>query len=186
MKQLKIISSEKEKKAFLHPLRSEILQILSQEQMTISQIAKLRNVHPANLTHHFKKLESAGLIFLAEERDIGRVVEKYYLATAKSFSIEQEVDGAGAKVLDFLRNDLEQNMKRLKQNDSDNLIGLIKLSRIKDSDFTIFSQKLNDLIEEFSSVDCDEGETYGLNVSLYPHRFDYGLLKSINIKKKGK
>ncbi len=72
------------------------MQMLAQRPLTITNVAKELDVHPANLTHHFRKLQDAGLIKIHEERDIGKVIERYYLATARSVEIEQEVDGANA------------------------------------------------------------------------------------------
>ncbi len=183
---LAVLTTNKQREAFLHPTRCRILQFLIQKPMTISGVAKELKVHPANLTHHFKKLKSANLIKITEERDTGRVIEIYYSAVAKSFDINQQTDGANSKVLSLLRNDLTATLPALKTDDSDDLIGLIKRSRISTKTFKKFSEKLTALIEEFASVNEDDGTTYALNVSLYPHSVDYGPLKKIHITKKTK
>lgn len=160
--------------------------MLAKRPLTITHVAKELDVHPANLTHHFRKLQDAGLIKIHEERDIGKVVERYYLATARSVEIDQEVDSANAKVLTFLRNDLTATISKIKPDDSEPVIGLIKRSKIDEVVFKEFAEKLTALIEEFSARSKDGQKTYALNVSLYPHSVDYGLLKQIHLKKRRK
>jgi DNA-binding transcriptional ArsR family regulator len=186
MLETQVLTTDKQRKAFLHPIRSKVLQMLAQRPLTISNVAKELDVHPANLTHHFRKLQDAGLIKIHEERDIGKVVERYYLATARNIEIDQEVDGANAKVLSFLRNDLTSTIGKIKPDDSESVIGLIKRSKINEAIFKEFAEKLTALIEEFSARSIDGQKTYALNVSLYPHSVDYGQLKQIHLKKKRK
>lgn len=57
------LHNKEQANAYLHPVRMRTLQLLVTEAMTISQVAEKLNVHPANLTHHFRKLSLDGLIF---------------------------------------------------------------------------------------------------------------------------
>jgi predicted transcriptional regulator len=184
--QPKILKTDMQLKAFMHPVRSKITGLLTSTPMTITQVARKLEVPPANLTHHFKKLENAKIIKLHEERDIGRVVERYFIATAIDFIVDQETDDANSKVLNFLKNDLSKNISQLKNDDSEELIGLIKRSKINKKSFSKFSKKLLNLIDEFSELSEEDGETYALNLSLYPHNIDYGPLKKIQFHKKEK
>jgi DNA-binding transcriptional ArsR family regulator len=81
------ITTPKQQKAYFHPVRMKILNFLTRERLTISQTAERLKVHPANIAHHFRVLQSAALIRLVEERDLGRVIEKYYEAVATVFDI---------------------------------------------------------------------------------------------------
>ena len=51
-------------KAYVHPTRITILNLLGKEKRTVSAVAKKLGIHPANITHHFKLLEKTGLIRL--------------------------------------------------------------------------------------------------------------------------
>lgn len=188
MKEIEILKSELACKAYLHPLRSKILGLITSEPMTVTQVARHLEVHPANITHHFRNLQKAGLIKIHEERDIGRVIERYYIAIARTFEIQQKTKGANSKVLTFLKNDLSATIPKIKSDDSELVIGLIKKSKIDKSAFKLFAKKLEKLIEEFSNQNMqakssEQSEMYALNVSLYPHCVDYGPLKKIQIKK---
>ena len=58
------LTSTKQIKAYIHPTRINIISLLMKEKRTISGIAKQFEVHPANITHHFKLLEKSCYIVI--------------------------------------------------------------------------------------------------------------------------
>ena len=171
------IKSAAQQRAYFHPVRLKILNFLVHERLTISQAATRLKVHPANLTHHFRTLRRAGLIRLAEERDIGRVVEKYYEAVAPLFDVRPAPENAkqvGRKVMTLLRNDLSGNIERLKRDGSDSLIGLLVTARVSSARYAEFARRLAALATEFEATKDEGGTPYALNLALYPQRLDYG------------
>src|SRR5215831_814692 len=127
------ITTPRQQKAYFHPVRMKILNFLTRERLTISQTAERLKVHPANITHHFRVLQDAGLIRLVEERDIGRVIEKYYAAVATVFDIrlpEGSVKSVNRKGLSFLRDDLSASIHQLKVDDSEEVFAKIERARI--------------------------------------------------------
>jgi DNA-binding transcriptional ArsR family regulator len=183
------ITTHKQQKAYFHPVRMRILGFLARERLTISQIAERLKVHPANITHHFRILQGAGLIRLVEERDIGRVIEKYYETVAAVFNVrppEGSVKNVNQKAMSFLRNDLSAHINQLKPDDSENVVALIEITRIDAERFASFAKRLGDLIREFEQTKCEDGMTYALNVSLYPHKVDYGPIGKYVLKKSGR
>src|SRR5215467_4712532 len=181
------ITTPRQQRAYFHPVRMKILNFLTQERLTISQTAERLKVHPANITHHFRVLQGADLIRLVEERDIGRVVEKYYEAVATLFNIrppEGSVKSVHKKGLSFLRNDLSASIELLKADDSEDVYGQIWTTQIDTRTFLSFARRLRSLIEEFENTKCKSGTTYALNLSLYPHKIDYGPLGRYELKKR--
>ncbi len=180
------LRDEPQRQAFLHPLRAKILGELVREARTISQIAKGLGVHPANLTHHFRKLEATRLIRRVEDRDIGRVVERYYRASARRFdlvSLDGDVEGANHKILSFLRDDLNERLATLKGDDSESLLGVLQVARVDAPQFQNFARELEALVKRFESADRDSGRTYALNLSLYPHDGDHSHVGRLEIRK---
>jgi DNA-binding transcriptional ArsR family regulator len=166
---------------------STILHEIIAGRLTISQTAERLKVHPANITHHFRVLQGAGLIRLVEERDIGRVIEKYYEAVAAMFDIrppEGSVKSVNKKGLSFLRDDISASINLLKADDSEDVFGQIERARIDAKTFLAFAKRLRGLIEEFETITCEHGTTYALNLSLYPHSIDYGPIGKYELKKK--
>ena len=80
-----VIHSDEQIRAYVHPTRMVILDLLAKEKMTVTGIARQLDTHPANITHHIKQLEKAGLIVLVEKRETGKNLEKYYRASCLSF-----------------------------------------------------------------------------------------------------
>lgn len=169
------IKTQKQQRAYFHPVRMKILGFLTHGRLTVSQTAERLKVHPANITHHFRVLQDARLIRLVEERDIGRVIERYYEAVAPVFDVrppEGSVNHVNQKAMSFLRNDLAANINRLNFDDSEDVIALIETAHIDAKTFLSFAKRLRALIEEFERLDCNGGVTHALNVSLYPHKID--------------
>lgn len=183
------ITTPEQQKAYLHPVRMKVLGFIAAKPMTISQVASELKVHPANITHHFRTLEDSGLIRLVEERDVGRVVERYFRTIAQTFNIrppEGSVENVNSKVLGFLRNDLSAAISALDVNDSEDVTGLIRKAKINKDQYAAFAKRLEILVKEFGNMNGDSGETYALNVSLYPHKKDYGPIGRIELRKKSK
>ena len=127
------ISSAAQTKAYLHHVRMRIVSLLAAQPMTISQVAQEFAVHPANITHHFKQLEKAGLIKLVERRDIGRTTEKYYRAIALHFNVtaqKKKISGSNALALSLLRDDVSLAIGQLTGDDSEPLTCLLKNAKI--------------------------------------------------------
>ena len=192
-KSLHRIRGEDATKAYLHPVRMQIMSALVKRQRTITSMAKEMGVHPANLTHHFRKLEQAKLIKLVEKRDIGRTIEKYYRAVAEQFELNEqtggasgEVENAVAKVLGFLREDLDIAIGKLKGDDSESAFGVLQNVAIDADDYAEFTKRLWDLAEEFKSRRKADGQAFSMALGLYPNDRDYGPTKSLHITKKRK
>jgi DNA-binding transcriptional ArsR family regulator len=183
--QIKILSKEQEIKAYVHPVRMSILDLLAEEKLTVSNVAKKFNVHPATLTHHFKLLEKVNLIKLVEKRDTGRNVEKYYRAVALNFEVKLRKDkpvNKKALGLSILRDNLSAAIKEVKGGDSKPVIALIENSRIKSEDVPKIKKKLMSLLEKFRSFDSGSGETYTLSIGFYPDYTYEDSKKEIYIK----
>lgn len=74
--------------ALAHPLRQRVLRLLGGEPRTNKQLASRLDTSPGKLHFHVRELEKAGLIALVEERPKGGIIEKYYQATARNYTLE--------------------------------------------------------------------------------------------------
>lgn len=73
-------------RAIADALRVRIMAQLSQQPMTVTQLAGVLGEVPAKLHYHVQQLEKVGLLKLVETREKGGILEKYYLAVAKSIN----------------------------------------------------------------------------------------------------
>jgi putative molybdopterin biosynthesis protein len=69
--------------------RLAILRLLMAKAMTLSQIGQIVGEHPAQVRHHLKQLEKAGLVEMVDTRVVRGFVEKYYRARARAFLIQE-------------------------------------------------------------------------------------------------
>ncbi|MBN2005761.1 MAG: helix-turn-helix transcriptional regulator [Anaerolineae bacterium] len=165
------LTSEERIRAYVNPTRMTILALLAKEKHSASGIARQLGVHPANLTHHFKILEKAGLIELVEKRETGKNLEKYYRAKAYHFVVSSSEPPANQKVLalSILRDNLTSALHTLDDPADERLVlGSLKTVRLHSEDVETFAQKLLDLLDEFEGRAAETGDFYSLNVSLYP------------------
>jgi len=165
------LDAEEQIRAYVNPTRMTILAYLSKEKLSVSRVAQLLKVHPANLTHHFKLLEKAGLIFLVEKRETGKNLEKLYRAAALQFVVDSENETTNKQVLGLtiLRDNLNTSIQALKnQTEEKDVLALIKTVRIDQKDLQKFEKRLLDLANEFGSSASKKGEVYSLNISVYP------------------
>jgi DNA-binding transcriptional ArsR family regulator len=166
-----VLTHEEQVRAYVNPTRMTILAFLAREKDSVSGVARRLNVHPANLTHHFKLLEKVGLIQLVEKRETGKNLEKLYRAVAYHFTVNAG-DGISNKQvlgLSILRDNLTAAMQSLASQPDDRMVlGVLKTVRLSPKDIKKFQQKLLDLAEEFGRSSTDNGMVYSLNGSLYP------------------
>lgn len=84
---LYVIESLEQLRALADPLRTRILEALVRQSRTTSQLAELFGETNNKLHYHVHEMERFGLIKLVEKRERGGVLEKYYRAVARDFTI---------------------------------------------------------------------------------------------------
>ena len=77
--------------------RMAILRLLMAAPATLSQLGETLKEHPAQVRHHLKQLESAGLIEMVSTRVVRGFTEKYYRARARAFMLQELLLPAGAE-----------------------------------------------------------------------------------------
>jgi leucyl aminopeptidase (aminopeptidase T) len=102
-------------KALAAPLRLRVLNVLTDEQASVQQLALRLNEPHAKVFYHVKELAQHGLIEQVGESIKNGIVEKYYRAVAKTFflgqTLGQHSDVAGAAE-EAVTNDLLRHRRR--------------------------------------------------------------------------
>lgn len=78
-------------KVVADPRRLAILRQLMHAPATLTLLGNTFQAHPAQIRHHLKQLERAGLVQLVETRVVGGYVEKYYQASARAYRINLNI-----------------------------------------------------------------------------------------------
>lgn len=84
-------------KALADSTRLQVLIELGDEARTVKDVASMLGVRPTRLYYHFKILEQAGLIRVAEKRMVSGIEERSYETVAESTTVAPEALASGAK-----------------------------------------------------------------------------------------
>ncbi|MCL0036615.1 helix-turn-helix domain-containing protein [Dehalococcoidia bacterium] len=86
-----LIKDLEQLQALANPLHLRLLEFLYQKAMTVTQLANLMDEKPNRLYYHINKLEQVGLVQLVETRPYRSILEKYYMAVAEGFKIDESL-----------------------------------------------------------------------------------------------
>jgi DNA-binding transcriptional ArsR family regulator len=78
-------------RAIADELRMRIVDALSNQAMTVTQLGEWLGQSPAKVHYHVRELERVGLVRLVETREKGGILEKYYRAVAKSLAVSRDL-----------------------------------------------------------------------------------------------
>ena len=73
--------------------RARILEILTQQQASVKELAQMIGESPQTTHYHTKYLERVGLIRIVEKREVRGTLEKFYRAVADRFVVTSQVLG---------------------------------------------------------------------------------------------
>ncbi len=82
-----VIARPSQLKAFAHPTRVRLLELLVDRPMTVKQLGDEMGMSAARAHYHLKFVERAGLVRLVERREKAGVVEKYYRAASRKYIV---------------------------------------------------------------------------------------------------
>lgn len=84
-----MVISLEQQKIISHPLRSQIIMLLFDKEMTSKQVATKLGKTAGNTHYHIQKLYEHGIVELVREEKNKGIVEKYYRSKAMTFSTER-------------------------------------------------------------------------------------------------
>jgi DNA-binding transcriptional ArsR family regulator len=181
------ISTLDQLKSISDPLRVDIIEILSQEALSVIQVAKRLGLPPTRLYYHVNALEEARFVTVVATRVHSGIIEKYYRTTAASFQVDQNLLSTSTAqdpnfetifsvFFDSTLEDLKRSIKSglisvpLEQSPRPkNLILSHIIQNIRKEDIPIFINRFQDLIEDLGVQNDEEGTVnYGCTVAFYP------------------
>lgn len=179
-------------KVYFDPVRTRIMQLLTNEPRTVQTVAAMLNVPFTRLYYQFNLLEKYGLIRVVDVRTLsGAVEEKYYQVTARLFTVDRALLTMGdeetkQRSLDVLLNavlsdtasDIRASVRQgaidmHKQSpDPDSLLirrGIFKMSPER---ARRFHEKIRTLVmETYAEQSGEEEGSYAFAFAFYPSVF---------------
>ncbi|MFF4187660.1 ArsR/SmtB family transcription factor [Streptomyces sp. NPDC001691] len=102
------ISAPQQFAALAHPLRQRLLFALGQRPATISRLAAQLDAKKGNVAHHLKVLREAGLVHIAETRQVRGGTEQYYQRTARQMVVAEPQAAGTAAMLAAVAQELDR------------------------------------------------------------------------------
>lgn len=179
-------------KTIADPLRSQIIEVLSPEPLTVNQIAERLGLAPSKLYYHVNMLEKHGFLKVIDTTVRGNIIEKHYWITAYDYDIEKGLlnfnvttsDGKENIInmflssLDTTREDFVRSIEarafRLEQGAEPhprNVINHRAVCHVSDERIDEFHARLAALFEDFQGFDdpgVENGHPWAFTAVLYP------------------
>ncbi|MDV5143713.1 winged helix-turn-helix domain-containing protein [Streptomyces sp. SBC-4] len=144
--------------ALAHPLRQRLLFALGHRPATIGQLAAQLDAKKGNVAHHVKVLREAGLIHVAETRQVRGGTEQYYQRTARHMVVAEPQAAGTAAMLAAFAQELD-----LSPAETHLTLRHLRLNPAKARELGEALAKLVDEAEE----DAEEQPLHGVLVALY-------------------
>jgi DNA-binding transcriptional ArsR family regulator len=154
-------------KAIAHPLRTAILQLLTERAASVTELAAALERPKSTVAHHVDVLARNGLLHVVRTRQRRAIEERFYGRTARLFFVAPDAPAATTAERDF--NDFEVAAREsVPAYDAGKLWGFIRHARISERQAGEFWDRMAELVAEFDRLPR-EGETvYGFAVGIYP------------------
>ena len=184
-----MISDLESMKVISDPLRFQLLEMLTDQPLTVKQIAVRLGLSPSRLYYHVNMLEKHNMIQVVETRLVSGIQEKTFAAVADNFEIApellsrptdrdlQRMESLIASHLDLTRQDLIRSLRAraraLERGAEPHPRGTMVTrvtAHLDDSLSREFLRRLHDLVEEFeaASQPGEDRQLFSLTVACFP------------------
>ncbi|WP_369242095.1 ArsR/SmtB family transcription factor [Streptomyces sp. R21] len=144
--------------ALSHPLRQRLLFALGHRPATTSQLAAQLDAKKGNVAHHLKVLREAGLVHIAETRQVRGGTERYYQRTARHMVVAEPQAAGTAAMLAAVAQELDRSPAETQLT-----LRHLRLSPAKAGEL---GETLAQLVDE-AEEDAEDQPVHGVLVALY-------------------
>src|SRR4051794_36051471 len=152
------VGSPQQFAALAHPLRQRLLFALGHRPATTSQLAVQLDARKGNVSHHLKVLREAGLVHVAETRQVRGGTEQYYQRTARRMLVTEPQPAGTAAMFAGVAQEVERSPAE---------VGLtLRHLRLSPTRARQLAETLTRLVDE-AEEDTDDQPVHGVLVTLY-------------------
>lgn len=156
-----VLRSTAQFKALGHPVRHRLVNVLRQRPATLRQIATALGLAKGTVSYHVRVLREAGLVQLAETRQVRGGTEEYFALVSGGFRLgDDAAEGAGF----LIGAALAEMLPDRPDGPEDTLLRHLWLSEAEARDL---AARARAMVTGPQPGDPARGEPYGLLVSLY-------------------
>ncbi|GAA2743100.1 MULTISPECIES: ArsR/SmtB family transcription factor [Kitasatospora] len=88
-----VLRSPAQFKALGHPVRHRLVNVLRQRPATLRQLAEAMGAAKGTIGYHVRVLQDAGLVRVAESRQVRGGTEQYFALVSRSFQFHEDARG---------------------------------------------------------------------------------------------
>lgn len=154
-------------RALFEETRLRIVDLLLERAATIKELADTLDKPKGTVGHHVSALEDAGLIRVVRTKKIRAITAKYYGRTARTFLLGDKTHPGFGLAPDHFLTEAATEFASAPDHAVASLSSLRHV-RIPDDRAQEWSERLQDLLIEFTGEHRDGETTYGLLVAFYP------------------
>lgn len=175
-------------RALTDPIKMKILEAFGPEPQTVKQIAASLKMVPNNLYYHINQLENLSLIKVASTRVVSGIIEKQYIAAARTYTFSRTLISQSNSNQDDVNEVMNSRILALAEMTADEvkeslqaglfgpeLLASLTTSkhRLNQTQVKLFADKFQELINspEFEDLKGSDGEpahTYRIAFNLFP------------------
>ncbi|MGW0661014.1 ArsR/SmtB family transcription factor [Streptodolium elevatio] len=143
--------------ALAHPLRQRLLFALGHQPATVSRLAAQLDAKKGNVAHHLKVLREAGLVHIAETRQVRGGTEQYFQRTARHMVVAEPQAAGTAAMLAAFAQELERSPAETLR---------LRHLRLSPAQARALGETLTNLVDEAEEGGADQ-PLHGVLVALY-------------------
>lgn len=163
------ISAPQQFAALANPLRQRLLFALGQRPATAGQLAAGLDAKKGNVAHHLKVLREAGLVHVAETRQVRGGTEQYYQRTARRMVVAEPQAAGTAAMFAAVAQELDRSP-------AENHLTLRHL-RLTPAKARELGDALAELVDE-AEENAEDQPVHGVLVALYQQAPPSGTISS--------
>ena len=157
-----VLSAPEQFKALGHPIRHRMVNVLRQRPATLRQLSTALGMAKGTTGYHVRVLREAGLVRLAETRQVRGGTEQLFALVSHGFTFHEDVqDGP-----QFLINAALGEMLPARPGQAEHTV--LRHLWLSSEEAHALAARLREQADEPHTVDSSRGEPYGLLVSLFP------------------
>ncbi len=156
-----VLQSPEQFKALGHPVRHRLVNLLRQRPATLRQLSAALGSTKGTVGYHVRILREAGLVRLAETRQVRGGTEQYFALVSRSFKLHKDAE-IGAEFL------INAALGEMLPSDPDHRTHTeLRHLWLTREEATALGARLKALVGEPLPTSSSHGEPYGLLLSLY-------------------
>ena len=150
-------------KAILHPLRSQVLDLVLERAATVTELAAALGRPKSSVAYHVDVLVDAGMLRVVRTRQVRAIEERFYGRTGRTIIVGDAPLPRGTAAQDFLA-DAHAEAKR---SDAGRMLSTLRHARIPDARAGEFFARVVELAEEFTTLERGGDTVFGFVAAVY-------------------